>query len=277
MTNKLRDLLASTRALESRLTAAVEQAAHTVTAPAAVSALEIVQQAVDDIALQVHPSGRGRYAFPFNAVVVTFAAPTPEQQARLDAICSGPPTLHERVVRRLASAGCVAADVDVSVEFAAAPETAWARPDFHVALARVDAAARAPRQPALRVELIVTHGAADRGAYSFSTLPIAIGRGADVRDHRQQLLRVNHVAFVDTSDDVASSVSRRHARIELDAETGRPRLIDDNSAQGTSVIRHAKGIPVPRGSRGLALQSGDEIVVGQARLRLRIDRATGST
>jgi hypothetical protein len=48
-------------------------------------------------------------------------------------------------------------------------------------------------------------------------------------------------------------------------------LLDDNSAQGTSVIRHGKGISVPRGSRGLVLQSGDEIVIGQARLRLRIE------
>ena len=270
MTNPLRDLLASTRALESRLTAAVEQAAHTVTAPAAVTALEIVQQAVDDIALQVHPSGRGRYAFPFNTVIVTFATPTPEHLARLDAICTGPPTLHERVVRRLVSAGCIAADVDVSVRFADAVEPTWARPEFHLALARVDQSARPSRDPALRVELIVTHGTADRGAYSFSSLPVALGRGADVRDGRQQLLRVNHVAFADNGDEVNSSVSRRHARIELDADTRRPRLIDDNSAQGTSVVRLGKGIGVPRGSRGLVLQSGDEIVLGQARLRVRL-------
>ena len=99
------------------------------------------------------------------------------------------------------------------------------------------------------------HGTADRGAYTFTTLPIAIGRGADVRDSRHQLLRINHVAFTEGGDDVKQSVSRRHARIELDEETGRPRLIDDNSAQGTSVIRRGRGIAVPRGSRGLGLQS----------------------
>jgi len=274
MTNRIRDLVAGTRALESRLTAAVEQAAYTVTAPAVVTALEIVQRAVDDIALHVHPSGRGRYAFPFNTIVVTFVAATPEHQARLDAICLGPPTLHDRVVRRLESAGCIAADVDVSAAFVAAAETTWARPEFQIALARVDQAARPSRQPAPRVELIVTHGTADRGAYSFSSLPIAIGRGGDVRDGRQQLLRVNHVAFADGGDEVNASVSRRHARIELDADTRRPRLIDDNSAQGTSVVRHGKGIPVPRGSRGLVLQSGDEIVLGQARVRLRIGSAS---
>ena len=126
------------------------------------------------------------------------------------------------------------------------------------------------RRSALRIELIVTRGTADRGAYSFTTLPIAIGRGAEVRDSRHQLLRLNHVAFTEGSDEITRSVSRRHARIEFDPTTDRLRLIDDNSAQGTSVIRDARGIAVPRGSRGLGLQSGDEIVLGQARVRVRI-------
>lgn len=270
MTSRLRNLLPGTRALESRLAAAFEKAAHTVIGPGDAQPLELVEQASDEIARHVHPAGRGRHAFPFNNVSITFAAPTPEQEARFDAICAGPPTLHERVLRRLTSAGCGTADVDVNLSFAVAPDPAWTRPEFHIALARLDPASRAPRGPALRVELIITHGAADRGAYSFTTLPIAIGRGAEVRDSRHQLLRINHVAFTEGGDEVTRSVSRRHARIELDQATRRPRLIDDNSAQGTSVIRGGRGIAVPRGSRGLGLQSGDEIVLGQARMRVRI-------
>ena len=109
-------------------------------------------------------------------------------------------------------------------------------------------------------------------AYQFTTLPIAIGRGADVRDSRNQLLRINHVAFTEGDDDINRTVSRRHARIELDEATGRPRLIDDNSAQGTSIIRSGRGIAVPRGSRGLGLQTDDEIVLGQARVKIKIGR-----
>jgi hypothetical protein len=65
-------------------------------------------------------------------------------------------------------------------------------------------------------------------------------------------------------------VSRRHARLELDPATQRPRLIDDNSAQGTSVIRDGRSLAVPRGSRGLLLRSGDELVFGQARVALTL-------
>ena len=43
-----------------------------------------------------------------------------------------------------------------------------------------------------------------------------------------------------------------------------------DSAQGTSVIRGGRGIAVPRGSRGLALKSDDEIVLGQARIKVQV-------
>lgn len=273
MTDRIRNMIAGTRALESRLTAAFEQAAQTVAGRGGATTLETIQQATDEIAIHVQPAGRGRHVFPFNSVCVTFTAAGAADQARFDAICGGPPTLRDRVLKRLEAAGCVAADLDLSVRYSPAPDPAWTRPDFHVALARLEAAARPSRTPPLRVELIVAAGTADRSAYSFSALPIAIGRGAEVRDSRHQLLRINHVAFTEGGDEITQSVSRRHARIELDPGTGRPRLIDDNSAQGTSVVRNGRGIAVPRGSRGLGLQSGDEIVIGQARLRVRVASA----
>jgi pSer/pThr/pTyr-binding forkhead associated (FHA) protein len=119
-----------------------------------------------------------------------------------------------------------------------------------------------------RLELTVTHGTADRTVYVFEGAPVAIGRGDEVRDHRQRLLRTNQVAFIDGGDLVNQTVSRRHARIESDETGGSYRLFDDGSAHGTSVIRKGRGLQVPRGTRGMRLQSGDEIVLGQARLRL---------
>lgn len=279
MTNHFRRLLSRTRGLESRLTEAVENAARTaVGAGFPAPPLEIVALAADAVAAHVQPAGRGRYAFPFNTVALTFVAPCDEDRVAFDAVCAGPPTIEDRVRRRLVSAGCDAAalDLDVNVVFAATADGGWKRPEFHVSLARVESGSRPPRPvetPPIRVDLLISTGEADRGAYTFTSLPIAIGRGAEVRDNRQQLLRVNHVAFADDGSDVNGSVSRRHARIELDAGTRRPRLIDDNSAQGTSVIRGGRGVGVPRGSRGLALQTGDEIVLGRARIRVRLGPA----
>jgi hypothetical protein len=268
MTDKLQRVLTGARELESRLTDAFEQAAHAVARPAGSQPLELISMACDDIARHVHPAGRGRYAFPFNSVTITFVAPTAEDEARFNAICDGPVTLRARVVRRLAAARCHDADVDVDVRFANVPDPSWTRPDFHIALARVEKVIVPVVETPPRIDIVITNGAAERESYSFDTLPIAIGRGAEVRDQRRQLVRINHVAFAENGEEVNQSVSRRHARIELDAQTRRPRIIDDNSAQGTSIIRGGRGIPVPRGSRGLTLQSGDEVALGQARVRI---------
>jgi hypothetical protein len=271
MTNRIRTLLSGTRALEARLADAVERAAATLVRPGAPSPLEVVDEVVDEIGSQVLPAGRGRFTFPFTDIGITFAAAAPHVQAHFEAICAGPPSLQDRVQRRLAAAGCVAVEPAIHLAFAPAAAAAWPRPEFAIAYARRDPAARRPApQAAPRVDLTVIHGQAEHDSYAFTIWPIAIGRGAEVRDTRQQLLRVNHVAFREGGDAITQSVSRRHARIEFDAETQRLRLIDDNSAQGTSVIRGGRGIAVPRGSRGLGLQSGDEIVLGQARMRVTI-------
>jgi len=271
MKNHLKKLLTGTRVLESRLTTAFEQAAQTVAGTNdAPPPLEIIDMAVVEIAREVQPAGRGRYSFPFNSITITFVAPTPEDQSRFEAVCAGPPSIDERVTRRLVSAGCSDADVDVTIDFAAAPAPDWKRPQFQIALARVKPESRMQPEPQTAIVLTVTAGTAECAEYSFTSFPVAIGRGPSVRDSRNQLLRINHVAFVEGGEEANQTVSRRHARIELDAATGRTRLVDDNSAQGTSVVRGGRGIAVPRGSRGLGLQSGDEIVIGQARLAVRI-------
>lgn len=269
MSGTLTRLLTGTRALEAKLTSAFERTAQRLSRGAVSSPLEIVERAADALARQVHPAGRGRYVCPFNQVGLTVVAATDEDRARFEAILAGPPSLRDRLGHRLASAGCDEAELDVAVNYVATADPAWTDPEFRLSLGRTERLVGLE----LRIDLLVTHGTADRSAYSFTTLPIAIGRGAEVRDHRLQLVRVNHVAFTEDDEGGDRTVSRRHARIEVDAVSGRPRLIDDNSAQGTSIVRGGRGLPVPRGSRGLGLQSDDEIVLGQARLRVRITDA----
>jgi hypothetical protein len=260
--------------LESRLGAIFETRAKALLrTPAPTQPLELVDLVVDELARHVQPAGRGRYTFPFNDVRVTFAAPTAADQAYFDAICAGPPSIDERIVRRLASAGCdmTIADLDVTLAFTDVPDPAWTLP-VGLELARVDRSRRqlapAPAPAPPRIEFQITLGTAAQSAYSFTEYPIAIGRGAEVRDSRNQLLRINHVVFGENEDEVSRSVSRRHARIELDPRSQQPRLVDDTSAQGTSIIRQGRIIRVPKGSRGLAIHTGDEVVLGQSRLRV---------
>ena len=116
-----------------------------------------------------------------------------------------------------------------------------------------------------------TDGKADRDEYEFRKKRINLGRLADVPDAQQRLTRRNDVAFTDSPDGPNSTVSRAHAHLELDHATGHYRLFDDRSAMGTTVLREGDFLQVPRGSsKGVQLQSGDEIVLGQARLRFVI-------
>jgi hypothetical protein len=179
----------------------------------------------------------------------------------------GPPSLKERIVSHLEAAGCPVQALDVSVSIVGTPDPEWIEPDFNVTCARV--ATPAVSVHTARLELIVTHGVATQQRYTTSP-PIAIGRGDEVRDSRQRLLRTNDLVFAEGAGDVNDTVSRRHARIEHDEASGTFRVYDDGSAQGTSVVRQGRGIAVPRGTRGVRLQSGDEIVLGRARVRVEI-------
>jgi pSer/pThr/pTyr-binding forkhead associated (FHA) protein len=116
----------------------------------------------------------------------------------------------------------------------------------------------------------VLNGTAERRTYALAApTRIDIGRRADVRDSRHRIIRTNHVAFLEASSDVNQTVSRRHAHISYEPVTRCFRLHDDGSQHGTGVVRHGRTLAVPRGARGVRLESGDEIVLGDARVRVR--------
>ena len=72
-------------------------------------------------------------------------------------------------------------------------------------------------------------------------------RGAEVRDHRNRLIRTNHVVFTEGAGDVNQTVSRKHAHIAYKPLTGHFRLHDDGSEHGTEIVRGGRTIPVLRG------------------------------
>jgi hypothetical protein len=150
-----------------------------------------------------------------------------------------------------------------------APAPAHAPAHAH-APAPAHAPAHAHAHAPASIELTVISGAADRRRFSFTTDRIDIGRGTDVIDSRQQLLRRNQVAFVEDGSDINQTVSRRHAHILYRGASREYRVYDDNSSRGTHIIRKGTTIPVPPGARGVALRSDDELVLGQARLRVRV-------
>ena len=156
------------------------------------------------------------------------------------------------------------------------PAPEWRAPEFHVDFTRgAQAPAPAPapeplHQAARELQITIVSGTAEQSNYVFALPRVNLGRCAEVRDSLSRLVRTNHVAFVDLAGTSNHSVSRRHAHIEY-VETGRHyRIRDDRSAQGTTVVRNGRTVTVPAGTRGIRLESGDEIVLGEARARVRI-------
>jgi hypothetical protein len=266
-------ILEKARTLESRIAHALSRAAGTAVGATAREPLEIVHAIVDAVEREIQSGSRGTRLFPYNNVIVSAVASSQDARARLDAVFSGEPSLRERFVQRLESAGCVISDLQVEVAYVGRASRAWADSDFHVVFDRV--APVAPAEPIDRapgrIEVTVLRGAAEQRTYAFAASRIEFGRGPEVRDNRNRLLRTNHIVFIDGSPAENQTVSRRHAHIAYDPSSGGHRLYDDGSVHGSGIVRSGRTIPVPPGARGVRVRSGDEIVLGEARLRIRID------
>ena len=267
------NLLDKARTLESRISRALSRAAEDAVGRDAREPLEIVHGILDAVERQVQPGSRGARLFPFDRVTVSVAAPSRDARARFEALFSAEPSLRDRIVDRLRAARCDVAALQIDTAFAGRAARHWDHPQFHVAFDRVApvvAATPAVDARPARIEITVLRGAAERRSYAFTLSRIDFGRGVEVRDDRQRLLRTNHVAFVEGAAGVNQTISRRHAHITVDP-SGEHRLHDDRSAQGTGILRGGRTVPVPPGARGVRLSSGDEIVLGEAKVRVRID------
>jgi hypothetical protein len=260
------DILAKARQLESRLARTVDRAAQQWSKSGPRGPLEVLHGILETVDERIEPAGRGTHVFPFNKIRATIVAVSPDARARFAGVLDGPPSLQERIARKLDDAGCAVPGLQVRVAFVAQADPAWTTPEFHVDFGRGPVHESPPPEPAAvpEVTLTVISGEADKPAYTLTLDRINLGRCGDVRDNRNRLLRTNHVVFTDAGA-INQTVSRTHAHIDC-LTSGELRLFDDRSSHGTSIVRNGKTIGVPAGSRGVRLQSGDEVVLGEARV-----------
>ena len=270
-------ILHKVRRIEADLTRAVERKAREWAKSGSREPLEIAQAIVDSVAERLEPAARGRYVFPYNRLHVSIVAPTRDDRARFAAVLESEPTLRERVHARVREAGCDASGLQIEVSYVARTSPSWSTREYHVDFARVTTAAaepapaQAPAPTTSRdLHLTIVNGTAEQPSYIFSLPRVNLGRCAEVRDSLSRLVRTNHVAFVDLAGTSNHSVSRQHAHIEYVEGARHYRIRDDRSAQGTSIVRKGRTLLVPAGARGIRLESGDEIVLGEARARVTI-------
>lgn len=234
--------------------------------------LEVREAILEAVTRRIEPAGGGRRVLPFKHVSATVLADTAEARASLEAALAG---LQTAVEDRLAEVRCeVPAGLLVDLEFAKRARAAWSpgqrlAVDFGRELPDDAPAPAAPQAPVLNA--IVVRGTATKPSYSFSERHIRIGRTENPIDEGGRP-RHNHVVFIDGADEHSGTVGRSHASIRYEPERREYRLFDDGSHNGTRIIRNGRVLDVmPRDPVGVTIVSGDEVVLGTAALRVRVD------
>jgi hypothetical protein len=234
----------------------------------AASPLELLQATLAALEEKVQPAGRGARIFPYNRILVRIAQPSGDR----DAITAVFRQLDERLRDRLRELRCdapasLATDVSVIA-------------DAEAPLLSVECFQEEVIQPSPSVETVtskpttvaiaVLKGTCEQPEYSFTEPTIAIGRTPDPVDALGNIRR-NLVVFVEARDGISETVARAHARLQRNPDTGEYHLFNEASSNPTVLLRGGRSIRVPpRDPRGLRVQSGDEVQLGRALIRLTI-------
>jgi hypothetical protein len=235
---------------------------------AAATPLEIGQAVLDDVERRVEPVGRGRRVFPYTRLLLRVRQ-VGTDRAPLESALEG---IDLKIRERLAEVRCdVPRTIDVRLTFLKKAPAEWRSEQmFSIDYVR-EAELPAPVEPPVPVPAVhvaVLRGAATESSYTFIEPVISIGRSPDLTDELGRVRR-NRVAFLDTVDGVTETVGRAHARLRFDTASREYRLFDDGSSNGTAIIRGGTTITVPpRDPRGVRVQSGDEVQVGRAVIKV---------
>lgn len=239
--------------------------------------LEIRQAVLQAVTDMTRPTGRGRRVLPFDGLDVDLLAESEEARRVLHAVLQRDEGLEAAMRRALADCGCtVPASFTITLRYRRKPPAGWqAGQRFalrgHAAAASAASVPTAPAgpDPVAGLPVVVlwaVKGRAARKAVEIASERINLGRGEEVADRDQRLVRRNHFVFVE-GDQLSDTVSRAHAHIRC-SPAGECRLRDDGSAHGTRIVRAGRTIDVsPGNTRGVKLQAGDELHLGRATLR----------
>jgi hypothetical protein len=249
------------------------------TEPGAREGIELYRDALDQIAARAIVGKRGDRVFPFNLIQIEVRAVDSERRIMLDAIFDPVAMIEDIRTALTAERASIPPDLKLSIDY---PEGAEA--DLRVVCSKTAPAEPepeaivAPAPPPEPIRLIpvllrTLTGTSSDPEFVADRAHINIGRERDVVDAHGRAVRRNDLCFGEGADEANSTVSRTHAHVRFDGTSGEWRIYDDGSTLGTYIFRAGRRIDVPGHSpRGVMLLPGDEIYLGQARLRLEIWR-----
>jgi FHA domain len=244
--------------------------------PGAREGIELYRDALDQIAARATVGKRGDRIFPFNRITIELHAADPERKAVLETLFD-PGQLGDDIRSVLEEERVIPpAELTVFVHY-----SEGALVEMRILCektektVRIEAALAAPIEIAppapaalVPVRLITITGVASSPELPLDRARINLGREEEVLDAMGRVFRHNDLSFPESAHVANASVSRAHAHILFDSASGQWRIFDDGSSLGTTLFRDGRRIDVPaHASRGVALRPGDEIYLGQARLR----------
>jgi FHA domain len=239
--------------------------------------IELYRDALDQVAARATVGKRGDRIFPFNRITIELHAADPERKAVLETLFDPGQlgddirsVLEEERVTPPAELTVVVryseeALVEMRILCEKADNTIRIEPTAPATPAQIPAPPPAALVPA---NLLTIAGVSSSPELLLDRPRINLGREEEVLDAMGRVFRHNELSFPESAHAANASVSRAHAHILFDSASGQWRIFDDGSSLGTTLFRDGRRIDVPaHASRGVALRPGDEIYLGQARLR----------
>ncbi len=242
------------------------------------SPLEIRRAILDDTESHVVAVGEGKRIYPHNHLRVHLLVSDPEERVRLEAVVREGWDLQREIAARLAERGCpLPAGFAVEVVFDEETHPRFGDRRFYVEYLNQEApqpaappaaaagvAAPQPTGERPTLEMTVLKGVATQRVYEVDSPRVFLGRLEEVTDADGRVRRRNDVAFLEVGE-INATVSREHARIAWDAESGGYWLRAEQNASGTRIYRGGRTIDVSsHDRRGVRVQAGDEIYLGRA-------------
>jgi hypothetical protein len=233
--------------------------------------IELYRDALDQIAARATVGKRGDRVFPFNRITIELHTADPERKAVLETLFD-PGQLgddvrsvleEERITPPAELTVVVHYSEEALVEMRILCEKAEKTIPIEPAPAPV-----AEQAALVLAQLVTITGVSSSPDLLLDRPRINLGREEEVLDAMGRVFRHNELSFPESAHAANTSVSRAHAHILFDTASGQWRIFDDGSSLGTTLFRDGRRIDVPaHASRGVALKPGDEIYLGQARLR----------
>lgn len=241
--------------------------------PGAREAIELYRDALEQIASRATLGKRGDRIFPFTLVTIELMAENPERKAVLETLFD-PGQLIDDIRTALKQDGVAPpADLAVAVKY-----TEPALVEMRVVCERAEKPSKAAPEAAnvevVPARLITVTGVSSAPDFTLDRPRICIGREEEITDPLGRAIRRNDLFFPESAHEANGSVSRAHAHIAFDPVGNDWRIYDDGSSIGTTLFRAGRRIAVPtHAGRGVALRAGDEIYLGQVRLRFESGQA----